>query len=544
MNRGGRKAAARVAPVEVHDAIRELEGDMVSREVTDLTGLFRAFMAKMDVREVQEQERRSKGLQHQFSLLQLEVQARTTPTPNFNPLLIAEDLLGGQDEGDAVSNQQVTPSTAWRKDLSRTDEPGQCQFKEPKLEKFTEFDDVEHFLITFERIAAACRWTKQDWAFRLLPLLTGKARAAYVHMDVDESLIYENVKSAILRKFEINRETYRQRFRLLDVEPFESPKELYVWLKEQYVKWMQPKGKNVEEIGEVIILEQYLQMLSPELQVWVREHDPKAASEVATFADVFVTAHKGSQLWCWKTSREHRRINLPHQLQRNVLDTGNIPGRGVMGMTPEREKRIPICYLLPLQPLPLISTPFERLGMDIVGPVETSRTGNRFMLVYKLLDITSLRTTPYHPQPDGLTERFNQTLNQMLRKFVNDSGKDWDQWIPYLLFAYREVPQSSTGFSPFELLYGRQMRDRLDKMTVLARSLMAEAQRCFEPGQKVLVILPSQDSKLLAKWQGPYEVKKKLGPTTYEISAPGQNRQTRKYLMLGLLNSFADSLFS
>lgn len=50
----------------------------------------------------------------------------------------------------------------------------------------------------------------------------------------------------------------------------------------------------------------------------------------------------------------------------------------------------------------------------------------------------------------------------MLCKFVADSGIDWDEWLPYLLFAYREAPQTSTGFSLFELLDGRQVRGPLD----------------------------------------------------------------------------------
>ena len=56
----------------------------------------------------------------------------------------------------------------------------------------------------------------------------------------------------------------------------------------------------------------------------------------------------------------------------------------------------------------------------------------------------------------------------MLRTFVAEEGKDWDKLIPYLLFAYREVPQATTGFSPFELLYGRDIRGPLD---VLRESL-------------------------------------------------------------------------
>lgn len=78
-----------------------------------------------------------------------------------------------------------------------------------------------------------------------------------------------------------------------------------------------------------------------------------------------------------------------------------------------------------------------------------------------------MRTTLYHPQTDGLVERFNQTLKAMLKKFVSETGKDWDKWLPFLLFAYREVPQASTGFSPFELLYAHPVRGPLDVLKEL-----------------------------------------------------------------------------
>lgn len=80
----------------------------------------------------------------------------------------------------------------------------------------------------------------------------------------------------------------------------------------------------------------------------------------------------------------------------------------------------------------------------------------------KHLKVRQLWTSVYHPQTDDLVERFNQTLKQMLWKIFDVDGKNWDQLLPYVLFAVREVPQSSTGFSPFELLYGRRPRGMLD----------------------------------------------------------------------------------
>ena len=81
--------------------------------------------------------------------------------------------------------------------------------------------------------------------------------------------------------------------------------------------------------------------------------------------------------------------------------------------------------------------------------------------LYNLLQIYQIRTSPYHPQTDRLVERFNKTLKSLLRKLVNKEGRDWDGLLPYNLFAYREVPQDKTGFSPFELLHGREVKGPL-----------------------------------------------------------------------------------
>ena len=58
----------------------------------------------------------------------------------------------------------------------------------------------------------------------------------------------------------------------------------------------------------------------------------------------------------------------------------------------------------------------------------------------------------------GLVERFNGTLKSMLKKMATERPKDWGRCIPSLLCAYREVPQGSLEFSPFEMLCGRTVQ--------------------------------------------------------------------------------------
>lgn len=62
----------------------------------------------------------------------------------------------------------------------------------------------------------------------------------------------------------------------------------------------------------------------------------------------------------------------------------------------------------------------------------------------------------------GLGERFDQTLRRMLWGVVAEHGYNWDLMIPCVLFGVREVPQASTAFIPFKLLFGRQPRSLLD----------------------------------------------------------------------------------
>lgn len=73
-----------------------------------------------------------------------------------------------------------------------------------------------------------------------------------------------------------------------------------------------------------------------------------------------------------------------------------------------------------------------------------------------LLGIEKNKTTPYHPQSDGLVERFNRTLGQMLSTFVFENFDEWDDLLPCLLMAYRATEQKSTKCSPNLMMFGRE----------------------------------------------------------------------------------------
>jgi len=80
------------------------------------------------------------------------------------------------------------------------------------------------------------------------------------------------------------------------------------------------------------------------------------------------------------------------------------------------------------------------------------------------------RTTAYHPQGDGLVERFNRSLLQLLRTYI-DKESDWEKHLPLALYAYRTAVHASTGVSPHVLMFGRE-----------PRSLLFDSQCSFDAG--------------------------------------------------------------
>ena len=81
-----------------------------------------------------------------------------------------------------------------------------------------------------------------------------------------------------------------------------------------------------------------------------------------------------------------------------------------------------------------------------------------------LLGIKKTRTTPYHPQSDGLVERFNHTLLTILSIAASECEQEWDLRLPVVMLAYRSSVQETTGATPFSLMFGREVRLPIDLM--------------------------------------------------------------------------------
>ena len=113
------------------------------------------------------------------------------------------------------------------------------------------------------------------------------------------------------------------------------------------------------------------------------------------------------------------------------------------------------------------------LGVPAIIHSDQSRQfeSKLFTEMCSLLGIRKTHTTPYNPQSDGMVERFNRTLTTMLSNFVNDNHSDWDEYLSYVMMAYRSTTHETTGFSPNSLMLGREVCTPLDVMYKVPSSI-------------------------------------------------------------------------
>lgn len=278
---------------------------------------------------------------------------------------------------------------------------------------------------------------------------------------------------------------------------------------------------------------------------------------------------------------------------------------------------------VPLMKMPILTEPFSRVAVDLVGPLSPpSSDGHRYILtlidiatgfpeavplktidsiavsealmhifsrvgipkeilsdrgaqftsalmgeIHKMAGLKPLFTTPYHPMCNGRIERIHSTMKACLKKLCSTKPKEWHRYLVPTMFALREMPSDRTGFSAFELLYGRQVRGPIavlrdlwenkslneDNRTqyqyvIELRSKLEECakiaaensnisatkykqyfdlksqNRQFSPGDEVLLLLPDSSNKLLMAWKGPAKVLERRNRVDYLIELDGKQK--------------------
>ena len=170
-----------------------------------------------------------------------------------------------------------------------------------------------------------------------------------------------------------------------------------------------------------------------------------------------------------------------------------------------------------------------------------------------------MRTTAYHQQTDGLVERFNRTLIDMLTCYVVDEPEQWERFLPYVTFAYNTAVQSTLQECPFFLFFGRlpilpndvklnfkyetagddalMYTKKWMQAQRLARKHLCKAQEKqkfnynlgtvetkYEIGDWVMVKEPPMAGKFINRWNGPYKINSK---GNYEIENIEEKKEKR-----------------
>ncbi|XP_064631678.1 uncharacterized protein LOC135489969 [Lineus longissimus] len=179
---------------------------------------------------------------------------------------------------------------------SRSDVFGRYGKYGPKIPKLGAGGDIEAYLGTFERLTTANECSRDSWASRLAAVITGKAREAYALMPTDTISDYDKVKLAILKKYQLGYEAYREKFRTSNKEPDERFQEWGTRVSRYFDRWLEINEiETFEKLREHMIIEQMINLLSPDLQlVWIKERKPTTTDKLTELAELYFNSRRKS----------------------------------------------------------------------------------------------------------------------------------------------------------------------------------------------------------------------------------------------------------
>lgn len=337
-------------------------------------------------------------------------------------------------------------------------------------------------------------------------------------------------------------------------------------------------------------------MGTPHGQILVPE--PLRLKILQRFHDSLYAGHLGTQKTTARIRRRYLWPGMTKQIREYVRKCEICAKRKAVGSSKA-----------PLQSMPPPKHVWQTMAMDIVGPLTESTTGNNYILVmgeyftryivtapmpnqtaetvaktfiksivlqhgvpeqvltdqgsnflselmdvlYKQLGIERLRTTAYRPCCDGMIERFNRTVGDMLASYVSKQPNRWDEYLPYATFAYNTAVHASTGYAPFYLMFGREAREPNDVLpptrllivsneNTIFSQMWHEAKEAakrnleeakekqkyyydkntklveYKIGDQVLIKeMANTPGKFNMRWEGPYKVIERKGDVTYKL---------------------------
>lgn len=184
--------------------------------------------------------------------------------------------------------------------------------------------------------------------------------------------------------------------------------------------------------------------------------------------------------------------------------------------------------------------------------------GSLMKQLSKILQIDHVLSTPYNPQSHGLVERSNQSIQQIMRALLlahHDAEKNWDKYVNHVVFVMNTTINKSTGYTPYELIYGRKACYPIDRLlnddevfnsvgdylqdlitrhrinySIVHSNLLTQKQknelynnenthkiRIYDVGDLVYKAKYTRKNKLEPLYEGPYVIVKKINDLCYQI---------------------------
>ena len=163
----------------------------------------------------------------------------------------------------------------------------------PKIPAFNEGkDEMDAYLLRFERYATAQGWKRESWATDLSALLQGKALDVYALMPQEDAMDYDKLKCALLQRYQLTEEGFKRKYRKCRPETGETFQQFSARLKSYFTRWIDMSGipKTFEGLQDLMLRDQFTFICNRELELFLREREPTSLEQASKLADSYKEA--------------------------------------------------------------------------------------------------------------------------------------------------------------------------------------------------------------------------------------------------------------